>query len=126
MDPIAPNPHSPHATADPNTRHMIPSFIFAAPVPGVLALTGCNRLAVVPSEPLQTAGEEAAFPPGMCDDCIAAWHAVQRGEELADDRPLTDCTSCESPTRHGKLCALCAQDAHDEWRGVQGATGGAS
>jgi hypothetical protein len=113
-----PNPYSPYATADPNTRHLLPSFIFfGPPQPGSLAPTGCERLAVVPDSPLTAASEGNAFPPGICETCIAAWDAALRGEELPDDRPAEDCRECGSSTRHDGLCAMCRQDEHDTWRG---------
>ncbi|MFB8101327.1 hypothetical protein ACFC3O_00570 [Streptomyces sp. NPDC056007] len=120
-DRIAPNPPSPYATADPNTRHLLPG-LFGEPRPATLAPTGCDRLAVVPAEALRAAGDSNAFPPGICDTCIAAWYAALRGQELPDDRPTTDCRECQSQTRHDGLCALCRQDAHEEWtRTTEGA-----
>ncbi|NEB70267.1 hypothetical protein G3I39_24900 [Streptomyces fulvissimus] len=109
-DTAAPNPPSPYATADPNARHLLPG-LFGAPRPGTLAPTGCNRLAVVPAEPLQTA-DDGTFPHGICDTCITAWYAALRGQELPDDRPTTNCRECQSQTRHDGLCAMCRQDAH--------------
>jgi hypothetical protein len=122
--PVTPNPFSPYATADPNTRHLLPGFTFASPQLGHLAPTGCNRLAVVPTSPLRTASEDNTFPPGICETCIAAWYAAQRGEELRDDRPLVDCRDCGSLTRHDGLCAMCRQDEHEAWWAREHATTG--
>lgn len=109
-----PNPHSPYATAEPSVRHLLPG-LSGPPTSGNLAPTGCNRLAVVPGEPLRAAPDDNTFPPGMCDTCLAAWYASHLGEELPDDRPATDCRECESRTRHDGLCAMCRQDAHETW-----------
>ncbi|MFI2314111.1 hypothetical protein AMK17_25260 [Streptomyces sp. CB00072] len=110
---VAPNPPSPYATADPNTRHLLPS-LFGVPRPGTLAPTGCNRLAVVPAEGLRNA-DDGTFPLGICDTCITAFYAALRGQELSDDRPTTNCRECQSQTRHDGLCAMCRQDAHTTW-----------
>lgn len=117
MTRIAPNPYSPYANADANTRHLIPNVsLFARPRPGVLAPTGCLRLSVVPEEPLRTVGDDGnAFPPGMCDDCVKAFHAAMAGDDYLDDRPAGECRECDSLTHHDGLCALCRQEKHEEW-----------
>lgn len=127
MTAIEPNPHSPYADAAPDARHLIPGFRFAPPTPGSLAPTGCDRLAVVPTEELRTVGEEGnTFPAGICDTCIRAWYAALRGEELPNDRPATDCRECGSTTRHDGLCVLCRQEKHDEWWPTRETAGGAA
>lgn len=113
--PATPNPFSPYATADSTVCHLLPGLTFAPPRPGHLVPTGCNRLAVVPSGPLNTASEGNTFPPGICDACLAAWHASLLGEELPEDRSTTDCRECDGPTRHDGLCAMCRQEAHETW-----------
>lgn len=117
---IAPNPHSPYADADPQYRHIFPTIIFFGdPEPGALLTAGCERMAVVPSEPLRNAAD-GGLPDGLCPACLAA----MRGEELPEDiRPVAQCRECESPTHHDGLCALCRQTNHDEWTNAQ--TGGA-
>lgn len=112
MTRIDPNPHSPYADADPQYRHIFPTFIFCdAPAPGSLALAGCERLAVVPAEQLRSAAD-GELPDGLCPACLAA----MRGEELPTDaRPVSQCRSCECFTDHDGLCALCRQEAHAKW-----------
>lgn len=112
MTTLTPNPHSPYADADPTYRHMIPSFFLCAPPkPGVLALTGCERMAVVPEEGLRAAGV-GPRPDGLCPACLAA----MRGEELPlDVRPTANCRECHALTAHDGLCAVCRQEAHETW-----------
>lgn len=123
MTTIAPNPHSPYADADPNSRHLFPSYaFFGAPTPGGLATTGCERLAVVPEEPLKDAAD-GILPDGLCPACLAA----MRGEELPEDvRPVTDCRSCDSSTYHDGLCAMCRMEAHEAWWPTRDAVGARS
>lgn len=114
MTTIAPNPHSPYADADPNYRHIFAAFtFFGDPHPGGLVPTACERLAVVPEEPLRDANAgDGTLPDGLCPACLAA----MRGEELPEDiRPVTDCRECESRTEHDGLCALCRQEKHEAW-----------
>lgn len=110
MTTISPNPHSPYADADPHTRHIFPSPIFfPEPKPGVLALTACEGMAVVPEELVQTE-PGAPLPDGLCTACVT----VMRGGE-PPQRPSSTCRECDSATYHGELCALCRQEKHDEW-----------
>jgi hypothetical protein len=111
---VAPNPYSPYADADLQYRHVFPVVtFFGNPKPGGLALAGCERMAVVPEEPLQDAlAGDGVLPDGLCPACVAS----MRGEELpADARPVSQCRDCEGSTDHDGLCALCRQDAHDAW-----------
>lgn len=110
MTRIEPNPPSPFADADPQYRHIFPSPVFFPPPrPGVLALAGCDRMAVVPSESLRDAAA-GELPDGLCPGCLAA----MRGEELpADARPVTDCRECGSRTDHDGLCVMCRMDGHE-------------
>ncbi|MFF0143561.1 hypothetical protein ACFYRN_45160 [Streptomyces sp. NPDC005227] len=122
-EPIAPNPHSPYADADPEARHLLPSPIFFPEArPGVLAVAACLRMAVVPEEPLRDVNglPDGVFPPGMCNACIEAFYAESRGERYRDDRPPTVCSECGSRTRHDGLCALCRQEKHDAWWPTRG------
>jgi hypothetical protein len=122
-DTIAPNPPSPFADADPEFRHLIPALpsIFGLPQPGVLATTGCGYLAVVPDEPMRNANH-VLLPAGLCPTCLA----VMRGEKApADSRPVIDCRTCGSATRHDTACALCRMEFHSRWVAVgrpEGAT----
>ena len=123
MTAVAPNPSSPYANADPDTRHLIDGF-FGASKPGGLIPTACERLAVVPEEPLTAAGSAGpSWPEGMCPDCIKAYDAQMAGREYVDDRPVTDCRECESQTRHDRLCAICRQEKHEEWWPTRTVTG---
>ncbi|GGV46112.1 hypothetical protein [Streptomyces spectabilis] len=111
MTKLDPNPRSPHADADPQYRHLFPApLFFPAPQPGALALTGCMALAVVPDGPLSETSPDGELPEGLCPDCVA----VMRGGE-PPARPVTTCRVCSERTRHGGLCALCRQDAHETW-----------
>lgn len=112
MTTLAPNPHSPYADADPAFRHILPTFIFATdPTPGQLVLTGCERMAVVPEERLQSASD-GVLPDGLCPACLA----YMRREELpADVRPTANCRECNCLTAHDGLCAVCRQEAHEQW-----------
>lgn len=109
---VPPNPHSPYADADPQYRHIFPTVIFfGPPKPGQLVTAGCERMAVVPDEPLRTADGE--LPDGLCPACVAA----MRGEELpADARPVSACRDCGGSTDHDGMCALCRQGAHEAWK----------
>ncbi|MGW3847152.1 hypothetical protein [Streptomyces fagopyri] len=109
-----PNPYSPYADADPLYRHLLPTLLpsmFGEPAPGALVVAGCDRMVVVPDEPLRAADEpDAELPAGVCPACIAA---------LRGDRPApataVECQRCESTTRHTGLCALCRQEKHADW-----------
>jgi hypothetical protein len=86
-------------------------MFFGPPAPGGLALAGCERMAVVPDEPMRTANPNE-LPDGLCPACVAA----MRGQELPDDtRPVTDCRTCDGRTEHDGVCALCRQELHDQW-----------
>lgn len=37
------------------------------------------------------------------------------GETYRDERPLTECSECDSLTHHDGLCALCRQKKHEAW-----------
>jgi hypothetical protein len=112
MTTIAPNPHSPYADADPQWRHIFPTItLFGHPKPGGLATAGCERLAVVPEEPLRDTAD-GELPDGLCPACLAA----MRGEELPfDARRIGPCGECGCSTDHDGLCSMCRQDKHDEW-----------
>jgi hypothetical protein len=115
MTTIAPNPHSPYADADPETRHIFPSPIFfPTPSPGVLALTACEGMAVVPEDLVETE-PGAPLPDGLCPACVAV---VQGGR--APKRPSSECRECEAATYHGELCALCRQTKHETWWPTRG------
>ncbi|MGP3684119.1 hypothetical protein ACTVZO_05295 [Streptomyces sp. IBSNAI002] len=107
---LTPNPSSPFATATPDVRHILPSTL-GNPRPGALVLTDCDRLAVVPTEPLTDAHSLDPLPDGLCPDCIAAMQGVSRNTE----QPSSECRECAAVTRHDGLCVLCRMDAHDEW-----------
>lgn len=114
MTTVTPNPYSPYADADPQYRHLFPTItIFGDPIPGGLALAGCERMAVVPVEPLQDANAgDGTLPDGLCPACLAA----MRGQELPDDaQQVTNCRDCDSRTDHDGLCAVCRQEAHEDW-----------
>lgn len=114
MTTVTPNPYSPYADADPQYRHIFPSPIFFPdPIPGGLALAGCERMAVVPTEPLQDAqAGDGILPDGLCPACLAA----MRGEELPEDaRRVASCRDCGCSTDHDGLCAVCRQEAHEAW-----------
>lgn len=116
-DRLAPNPHSPYADADPNHRHVISgSSFFGNPTPGGLIPTACERLAVVPEEPLRNAYDDATLPDGLCPDCVTV---MQGGDAPA--QPVANCRECESLTAHDGLCALCRQEKHDAWWPTRGA-----
>lgn len=121
MTRIEPNPPSPFADADSQYRHIFPSPVFFPdPKPGVLALAGCDRLAVVPSEPLRDTAD-GELPDGLCPACLAA----MRGEELpADVRPVADCRECGNRTDHDGLCVMCRMDGHETWAADAAAPGG--
>ncbi len=107
---LAPNPHSPYADADSQHRHIFPSTMFLPdPVPGVLDLTACEAMAVVPEELFKT-GPDAELPEGLCPDCV---HVMQGGEP--PQRTRSQCGDCGTQTWHGALCALCRQDKHEAW-----------
>lgn len=112
MTRIEPNPHSPYATADPNSRHLLPvPLFFPEPKPGSLAVTGCRELAVAPDK-LSDTNTTAELPDGLCPACVTA---MTTGTE-PDPRPTTDCAECGQTTEHNGLCAVCRMDMHDQWR----------
>ncbi|MFJ5804834.1 hypothetical protein [Streptomyces sp. NPDC093093] len=115
---LAPNPHSPYATAAPDVRHIIPTLVFGAlPTPGTLVAAGCDRLTVVPTEPLTNTAPGDPLPDGLCPDCITAMN----GGTLPDPGPARICTDCGLSTRHNGMCALCRMDAHDAWQAQRAA-----
>lgn len=115
--PITPNPYSPYADADPNTRHLIPT-LFGPPAAGNLILTACGGMAVVPPEPLGDASDALAagrlddLPPGLCPVCVS----VATGQAPEPDGIPGTCRDCGMDSSHGDLCALCRMDQHDAWR----------
>ncbi|MFB6934550.1 hypothetical protein [Streptomyces chartreusis] len=118
MTTLAPNPHSPYADADPTKRHIFAAFaFFGDPTPGGLVPTACERLAVVPEEPLTGTSPDAELPDGLCPLCVAV---MQGGDEPR--HPVTDCRECEAVTDHDGLCALCRQEKHDAWWPTRGET----
>lgn len=109
---LAPNPSSPFATAASDVRHIVPSLIFTSgPRPGALALVGCDRLAVVPTEPLTETMPGAPLPDGLCPACITAMNF----DAVPASGPASPCRECGVDTRHDGMCALCRMEAHDEW-----------
>lgn len=111
-DRVDPNPPSPYATAAPDTRHIFPSIFGSTPMPGILTYTACAHLAVVPDEP-RHATDPGDLPPGMCTLCVLVMHGAP---PLRNDTPHTTCERCGSNTRHGRWCASCRQQLHDEHR----------
>ncbi|MGW5408987.1 hypothetical protein [Streptomyces spiralis] len=110
-----PNPYSPYADADPLHRHLVtvllPS-VFGEPKPGTLTVTCCERLVVVPDEPLTVADEpDQVLPAGLCPLCVA----VMRDEQPAPRYPSGPCHRCEVATSHNGLCAQCRQEQHADW-----------
>ena len=111
MSSVAPNPHSPHADADPRYRHVLPTpASFGAPRPGTLLPTACSRLAVVPDEALRLAAGDD-LPDGLCPACLAALRGQEPPLEI---RPISKC-ACGMTTEYDGRCALCRQEDHDEW-----------
>lgn len=111
-DTISPNPPSPFADADAAFRHLIPAItMHGVPDPGVLAVTACERLAVVPDEQMRDA-ETGVLPDGLCPACLAAMHGKT---SAADNRPIADCRTCDGRTQHDGVCALCRQEMHADW-----------
>ncbi|MGW4733867.1 hypothetical protein ACWEQC_32675 [Streptomyces shenzhenensis] len=108
MTTVAPNPHSPYATANPQYRHIfaVPVF-FPAPEPGGLVPTACEAMAVVGEDVIETR-PGAELPDGVCPLCVAVMNG---GPTPA--RPTSECDECGSVTWHGKLCALCRQEKHE-------------
>lgn len=117
---IAPNPFSPYANADPEYRHLIPSLFGIAPKAGVLALTACDRMAVVPEEPLTDATDALDAGAGLldrlCPSCVAV---AQSGDRPIPPRP-NECRECGSLGSQGVICALCRQELHDAWWATRG------
>jgi hypothetical protein len=119
MTTVSPNPYSPYANAHPDARHLLPSFLGALPAPGGLALTGCDRMAVVPDESLTDvtallrARRFASLPPGLCPTCVAAAAGEQPEQPTA--LPPTTCQECGGGSSQGEWCALCRLELHDAW-----------
>lgn len=117
-DRIAPNPYSPYANTDPNQRHLIPSFLGAPPNPGVLALTACERMTVVPDGTLGEAtdalreGRLDDVPPGLCRSCVLV--ATATGGADFRQSPQA-CEECGGQSSQGRWCALCRQELHEKW-----------
>lgn len=110
MTRLAPNPHSPYADANPDVRHVFPSPIFfPQAAPGVLALTACEGMAVVP-EQLPETRPGAELPEGLCPECVTVMNGGRPPK-----RPSSQCGDCGTATWHGELCALCRQDRHEKW-----------
>lgn len=118
---IAPNPYSPYANALPDARHLLPVLFFMPPPPpGTLALTGCDRMAVVPVDLLKdvtellSAGRAGELPPGLCADCVSAATGEGRVAGHPQAAPAV-CEHCDGPSSQGRWCALCRQELHDAW-----------
>lgn len=120
---VSPNPFSPYANADPDVRHLVPSLFGFGPTAGVLALTACERMAVVPDEPLRDAtGRLGDLPPGLCPVCVS----VATGEGAPGGGDPDVCRECGDGSSQGEWCALCRQDLHEQWwptRNVNAALG---
>lgn len=107
---VDPNPYSPYADADPTTRHVFPSPIFfPTPNPGVLALTACEGMAVVPEGTVEIE-PDAPLPDGVCRACVVVMQGGQPPK-----RPTSECGECGAATWHDGLCACCRQEAHEAW-----------
>lgn len=110
MTTIAPNPHSPYADADPQWRHIFPSPVFfPQAAPGVLALTACEGMAVVPETLIETE-PGVPLPDGLCPACVTVMNGGKPPK-----RPSSECKECDAATWHGELCALCRQAKHEAW-----------
>ncbi|MDQ1037238.1 hypothetical protein QFZ75_003654 [Streptomyces sp. V3I8] len=115
MTKIEPNPHSPYADAAPDARHIFPTPVFFSPAaPGVLALTACEGMAVVPETLVET-GPDAGLPEGLCAACVTV---MQGG--APPERTSSACGECGSATYHDTLCALCRQEKHEAWWPTRG------
>lgn len=116
---ILPNPRSPYANAVPTARHLLPGLsIFGRPIPGKLAPTACDRMALVPDGALGDATNALAetrlddLPPGLCRSCVLVATAAGRVSFRQD--PQT-CRECGGASSQGEWCALCRQELHDKW-----------
>ena len=110
MPRLTPNPHSPYADAAPDVRHIFPSpLFFPDPTPGVLALTACAAMAVVPEQLAETQ-PGADLPEGLCPACVTV---MQGGAPPV--KSSSQCGECGTATWHGRMCALCRQEAHEAW-----------
>jgi len=110
---VPPNPYSPYATADPDTRHLFPiPPELGPPTPGTLLFAGCHGLAVVPDDPIEIDPATEQLPHGLCMPCVDSL----RGLAHTDTRPLTDCRVCCHITRNNSLCATCRATAHHLWQ----------
>lgn len=107
---VPPNPYSPYATATLTDRHLFPSFFGADPLPGVLGLAACERMTVVPTDPLNELDFDNP-PPGLCQACLGA---VFNEKDPARPDPQA-CQECGEQGSQGRWCALCRQDLHDTW-----------
>lgn len=113
MTTIAPNPLSPYADADPAYRHMVAVLLpglCGDPAAGALLPTACERLAVVPDEPLTDPEECDTLPDGLCPECV---RVVGGGKPPT--YPVTNCRDCGCFTDHDGLCSGCRRDRHEEW-----------
>lgn len=120
MERVKPNPYSPYADADPQYRHIIPSFLGILPQAGSLVLAACGGMTVVPEEALRDAAGEPELPPGLCSACLA----VMAGDEPERPQEAEKCRRCESGSSHGDLCAFCRQEGHAKWWPIAQAAGG--
>jgi hypothetical protein len=122
MTRIAPNPHSPYASANPDVRHIFPSPIFfPAPTPGVLAPAACNLMAVVPDELIETQ-PGAPLPDGLCADCVTVMQGGNPSRTSAASSasppgsprccPPTSTTSNRSPA----ACPSSSPSSPPAWR----------
>lgn len=114
-DPAKPNPYSPFACAEPTVRHAFPVYpFFGGPEAGVLAMTLCERTAIVPGD-TQEYPVGAEMPAGTCPGCAAV---LREQEPPEDTRTPEQCKTCESRGPNG-MCLMCRMDAHDRWASLQ-------
>jgi hypothetical protein len=112
---IEPNPYSPYANADPAYRHFVPGFFGMVPESGVLSLTACDLMTVVPEEPLRETNFDD-LPEGLCPSCVAM---AKDGQAPVLARPQ-ECKECGSLGSQGEWCALCRQKLHAAWWATKG------
>jgi hypothetical protein len=116
-EPADPNPYSPFADADPETRHLFPVLLLLGgqpPRPGTLAGTGCGRLAVVPDAPIEVRGP--TLPEGVCEGCRQSFALDTPLDPTGKPHP---CPCCNAATRHEGNCAACRQQLHKAWNSLQ-------